>query len=89
MDEGNARTKAPAKYASAHDLRRTFAIRLRNADLPPELIRKLMRHSDIKTTERYYLTDDIQYDAGRLRSILQPSPKAGYEIGYGQQIESS
>lgn len=71
VDEGNARTGAPLKYASAHDLRRTFAIRLRNAELPTELIRKLMRHADLKTTERYYLTDDIQHDAGRLRSILK------------------
>ena len=54
------------------DLRRTFAVRLRNANLPPELIRKLMRHSDIKTTERSYLTEDTQHDAGRLRGLLTP-----------------
>ena len=70
VDEGNARTGAPVTYASAHDLRRTFAVRLRNANLPPELIRKLMRHSDIKTTERSYLTEDTQHDAGRLRGLL-------------------
>ena len=49
VDEGNPRTGAGVKYASCHDLRRTFAVRLYDADMPPELLRKLMRHSDIRT----------------------------------------
>lgn len=70
VDEGNPRTGTGVKYASCHDLRRTFATKLYESDLPPELIRKLMRHSDIRTTERYYLRTNTQRDAGRIREIL-------------------
>lgn len=80
--KGNRKTGAPLKHATAHDRSRTFAVRLRNASKPPELIRKLMRHSDIKTTERYYLTEDTQHDAGRLRDLLtQPASKETADLG--------
>jgi len=70
VDEGNRRTGSGPKYASCHDLRRTFATKLYESDLPPELIRKLMRHADIRTTERFYLTSNTQKDAGKVRAIL-------------------
>ena len=53
VDEGNPRTGRGVKYASTHDLRRTFAVRLHQSQIPPHLITKLMRHSDYKVTERY------------------------------------
>ena len=74
VDEGNSRTGAPKKYASAHDLRCTFAQRLIDSDLQPRLVRTLMRHADIRTTERYYLKKNTQRDAGKIRDALQPKP---------------
>ena len=70
MDEGDPRTGRGVKYASAHDLRRTFAVRLKRSGMPPDLIQQLMRHADFRTTEKYYLCDTIQEDAGRIREIL-------------------
>ncbi len=37
---------------------------------PPRLVRTLMRHADIRTTERYYLMKNAQPDAGKIRNIL-------------------
>ncbi len=68
VDEGNPRTGSAVKYASCHDLWRTFATKLYESDLPPDLIRKLMRHADIRTTERFYLQSNTQKDAARSAS---------------------
>ena len=73
VDDGNPRTGSPKKYASCHDFRRTFATNLYESELPPELIRKLMRHSDIRTTERFYMRSNVQKDAGRIRELLNHS----------------
>lgn len=75
VDDGDPKTGRPQKYASTHDLRRTFAQRLADAGLPPELTQKMMRHADIKTTERYYLTQKVQRDAERIRDILGGAQK--------------
>ena len=67
-DEKNGR---PEKYASAHDLRRSFGQRLRNADVPPLVISRIMRHSSWETTQKHYAPGDVQSDATTLREILQ------------------
>ena len=59
------------KYASTHDLRRTFAVRSHQSRIPPHLITKLMRHSDYRVTERYYMSETTQQDAGQIREILR------------------
>lgn len=41
------------KFASAHDLRRSFGVRWSEVLMPPEL-QALMRHADITTTMRFY-----------------------------------
>lgn len=46
------------KYASAHDLRRSFGQRWAVQLMPVELM-ALMRHSDIHTTMKYYVGRDI------------------------------
>jgi len=74
VDEGDPRTGRGVKYASTHDLRRTFAVRLRQSRIPPHLITKLMRHSDYRVTERYYVTETTQEDAGQIRDILGSVP---------------
>ena len=79
VDEGNPRTGRGVKYASTHDLRRTFAVwlhlaRLHQSRIPPHLITKLMRHSDYRVTERYYMSETTQQDAGQIRDILGSVP---------------
>ena len=45
------------KHATAHDFRRSFGTRWSKRVRTPEL-QKLMRHSDIKTTLKYYVDQD-------------------------------
>lgn len=45
------------KYASAHDLRRSFGSRWSRI-VTPNVLRELMRHSAIQTTMAYYVGDD-------------------------------
>lgn len=54
---------APDKPAGAHDLRRSFATRMARRVMPMTL-QKLMRHSDLTTTLRYYVGLSSA-DAGR------------------------
>ena len=63
--------KGEIKYASLHDLRRTFAQNLADSDMPKELVKTLMRHADIRTTERYYQVTNIQREAGAIRDRLR------------------
>ncbi|MAV33844.1 MAG: hypothetical protein CMJ59_00165 [Planctomycetaceae bacterium] len=76
VDEGDPRTGRGVKYASAPDLRRTFAVRLKRSGMPPDLIQQLMRHADFQTTQKYYLCDTIQEDTGRIREILADDPQS-------------
>ena len=50
------------KYASAHDLRRSFGDRWSYRVLP-RVLKELMRHESIATTERYYLGHNAQATA--------------------------
>lgn len=47
------------KYASAHDLRRSFGLRWSSRLMPAEL-KQLMRHADISTTMKYYAIADAE-----------------------------
>lgn len=63
-DRSTGKLGVKVKFASAHDFRRAFGTRWSNRVLPPQL-QKLMRHSDIQTTMRYYVdqqADDIAAD---------------------------
>ena len=74
----NQRRGTKAKYASAHDLRRSLAERMAVAGLPPELLQLIMRNASIETTRRYYVSKNVQRDAAQIRSLLvqkeQPAP---------------
>jgi integrase len=48
------------RHFTAHDLRRSFAQRLVDRRLPSGLLKALMRHADIKTTETHYATADAE-----------------------------
>lgn len=56
---------ADGKYATAHDLRRSFGTRWARRVLPATL-RQLMRHSSIETTMRYYVDIDADDVADEL-----------------------
>ncbi len=47
------------KYASAHDLRRSFGARWALKGMPL-FLKELMRHSNIATTMRYYVEVEAQ-----------------------------
>jgi hypothetical protein len=57
--------KESGKYASAHDLRRSFGSRWSRAVMPA-VLRRLMRHADIATTMGYYVDLDADEVAGDL-----------------------
>ncbi len=74
VEPAQTRTGRPAKYASAHDLRRSCGERLRNAGVPPLVICRVMRHSSWETTRKHYAPGDVQKDAEVLSSYLvQPT----------------
>ncbi|MCG6157115.1 tyrosine-type recombinase/integrase [Rubinisphaera margarita] len=60
--------KLKVKYASAHDLRRSFGARWSKLVMPTEL-KELMRHADIKTTMDFYVGQDARETAKRLRAV--------------------
>lgn len=49
--------KAEGKFASAHDLRRSFGTRW-SMRVKPAVLQLLMRHKSIETTMKYYVTHD-------------------------------
>lgn len=76
VEPAQVRTGRPAKFASAHDLRRSCGERMRNAGVPPLVICRMMRHSSWETTRKHYAPGDVQNDAEVLRSYLMlPRPK--------------
>lgn len=70
--------KAADRYATAHDLRRSFGSRwaLR---VPPAVLRDLMRHSSITTTMSYYVDLNAENVGDVLRSAL--GNKSGNNAG--------
>lgn len=62
------------KFASAHDLRRSFGQRMADAGMLPRDLQKLMRHSSFTTTEKYYLKDDAAKQAERIADLLVSPP---------------
>ncbi len=70
VEAADDRTGRRAKYASAHDLRRSCGERLRNVGVPPLVICRVMRHSSWETTRKYYAPGDIQSDAKVLGNCL-------------------
>jgi integrase len=59
------------KYASAHDLRRTFAQRWADRGLSELELAAIMRHASIETTRQYYL-EQSEERLGRRMAALAP-----------------
>lgn len=73
VEPADTRTGRPAKYAAAHDLRRSCGERLRNAGVPPLVICRVMRHSSWETTRKHYAPGEVQKDAEVLSTCLVTS----------------
>ena len=58
-DRKTGEVRTVVKYASAHDLRRSFGFRWSRRILPAEL-KELMRHADIQTTMLYYVGQEAE-----------------------------
>ena len=71
------------KFATAHDLRRSFGTRWA-ARVMPQVLMELMRHESIETTLRYYVgrnaqaTATILWDAARSELGAQSGPQASH-----------
>ena len=62
--------KEEPRYATAHDLRRTFGWTMAQAGVDREDLRKMMRHRSIKTTEIYYAEREADGIADRVCDVL-------------------
>jgi integrase len=60
----------PAKFASAHDLRRSCADRLVAAGVPELEVAAVMRHASVETTRRHYAPGNVQRSAGVIKRCL-------------------
>jgi integrase len=74
--------KADGKYASAHDLRRSFGTRWAKRVMPA-VLKRLMRHASIDTTMGYY----VDMDADDMASDLWA--KFGAEEGIAQAVDNT
>lgn len=59
----------PKKFASAHDLRRSFGERWSQIVMPP-VLQQMMRHADIHTTMKYYVGQDSKRAAAEIYAAL-------------------
>ena len=66
---------ADGKYASAHDLRRSFGTRWANR-VKPATLKLLMRHRSIETTMKYYVDQDADDVADQLWSLYETGSSA-------------
>ncbi len=85
-DAGVIVDKAAGKYASAHDLRRSFGTRWAKRVMPA-VLQKLMRHADISTTMGYYVDMDADSIAADLWSQFGGKSQAqGNILGNNEPI---
>ncbi len=65
-------------WASAHDLRRAFASRW-CMRVPSMVLKELMRHASLSTTEKFYVGQNAQQTAQLLASLMLPAMNSGAE----------
>jgi integrase len=76
------------KFASAHDLRRSFGARWARRVMP-QVLKELMRHESIETTMKYYVGHNAQLTADALWSAYEKCDKAGSESALSGDSPSS
>jgi integrase len=62
-----------AKYASAHDLRRSCAERLVAAGVPEREVARVLRHASVETTRKHYAPGTVQQSAKIIRRLCVTS----------------
>jgi integrase len=72
--------KAENKFASAHDLRRSFGTRWANR-VKPATLQLLMRHKSIETTLKYYVEQDADEVADELWKSFPPDSTEPKGVG--------
>lgn len=65
-----------ACHAAAHDLRRAFGTRWARR-VPPLVLKELMRHESVTTTERYYVEIDADTTAEMLLNLMPEGDTLG------------
>lgn len=80
VDEREKNGRVVEVWASAHDLRRAFGTRW-SRRVTAMVLKELMRHASVTTTETYYVDSDADATAAMLRSITQNlQPEATVEV---------
>jgi len=67
------------KFASAHDLRRSFGERW-STRVPSQILMQMMRHEDIKTTLKYYVGRNAETTSRAIYSAM-PEAQSGNTLG--------
>jgi integrase len=90
-EAARVRVNSKGKFATAHDLRRSFAQRLADAGLHPRDLMRVMRHSALETTERYYLRENRTSMSDRIADKLGMCDRSQVEVrkGVRRRTESS
>ena len=74
-DQREKKGEIVKEFASAHDLRRAFGQRW-SRKVPSMVLKELMRHASVTTTEKYYVDINAQETAKFLREVtLEVTPK--------------
>ncbi len=76
--------KAEGKYASAHDLRRSFGTRWAGR-VKPATLQLLMRHKSIETTLKYYVEQDADDIADELWKSFPPAVSGAEAAAHRQR----
>lgn len=76
------------KYASAHDLRRSFGERWATRVMPP-VLQQLMRHEDVETTLRYYTGRNAEKTAEVLWAATGENGRGSNTFGNTAGIQAS
>lgn len=85
VDDANGKVK----YASAHDLRRSFGERWANRVMP-HILQQLMRHEDIGTTMRYYIGRNAETTADALwDAVTNTSANTSQKTSTAEKHENS
>ena len=79
--------KGKTKFASAHDLRRSFGERWSSRMMPPVLM-ELMRHESIETTMRFYVGRNAQSTADVLYEAIGKGGGQGDSLGDSGQKQA-
>ncbi len=80
--------KAADRYATAHDLRRSFGSRWAKRVMPA-VLKELMRHSSIATTMSYYVSQSAEDIGDALREAISTIPGTNAPNGPNQaEVES-